>query len=178
MAASAGALKSGQEYAKAEHFFDWKYAQKVWFEMNTWEKEEQEWAKYAADFEPWLDLYKKDKRKALSDLKGYPETKRKNIQRGYDIQLAYDQWFDQVYSPWYNHYPYVASQAPVHKKKAPTFDDYLAASAKRQSCFPQVFLNECGPVPDWRSDKWKAKEQAMMAKADEEAARIAAKRKR
>lgn len=102
-------------------------------------------------------------------LKTYPDQKRKNIQRGYDMQLAWDQWFDQVYSPWYNGYANDAWHAPTHNTKAPTFDDYLAVWAKRPSCFPAHFLNECGPVPDWRSDK--SQEQDMMAKADEAAAK-------
>jgi hypothetical protein len=46
----AGVLKSGYQNAHESHFFDWKYAQNFWFEMNTWEKEEAEWAKYEADF--------------------------------------------------------------------------------------------------------------------------------
>lgn len=158
-------LKGGNEYVKPQHFFDWSYAQKVWFEMNTWEAEEKEWAKYAADFEPWLDLYRKDPRKALTALDSYPESKRKNIQRGYDIQLAYDQWFDQVYSPWFN-----GHKAGTQDRKW-TFDDVLASYAKRPSCIPQHFLNECGPIPDWRSDKWKAKEQAMMREVAEAVAR-------
>jgi hypothetical protein len=162
----AGVLKGPNEYAKAEHFFNWRFAQKVWFEMNTWEASEAEWAKYAPDFEPWLEMYKSNPRKALDALAKYPKEKRLNIQRGYDMQLAYDQWFDQVYSPWYNGYAYAASQG-----KAWTFDEQLEAYAKRPNCIPTHYLNECGPVPDWRSAKWRAKEQEMMATANEKARR-------
>lgn len=167
--AAAGALKSGQEYAKAEHYFDWSYAQKVWSEMNTWEKEEVEWAKYSADFEPWLDLYKKDKRKALADLKAYPENKRKNIQRGYDIQLAYDHWFDQIYSPWFNSY-----KIDYGYGKARTFEKVLESFAARPTCLPAFTLADCGPIPDWRSANWKAKGQAMIKEVAEEDARFKA----
>lgn len=175
--ARAGVLKGGYAYAKPEHFFDWRYVQKVWFEMNTRGALEKEEAQYTPDFDPWLELYKKDPRKALDALKSYSETKRRNIMRGYDIQLAYDQWFDQVYSPWYNGYAYAAHQAPIHKKKAPTFDDYLAIWAKRPACIPTAYLNDCGPVPDWRSEKWVSKELDMMQRAQEAAAKAHAGRK-
>lgn len=164
-------LKDGRQLAKAEHFFDWAYAQKVWFDMPTWEAEEAEWKKYAADFEPWLELYKADPRKAMQALKKYPQHKQRNIKRGYDIQLAYDHWWDHVYSPWYNAYAYEASQAPLHNRKAATFDDYLAVWANRPSCKPARLLNECGPVPDWRDARDRAAEQEMMAKAEAEAAK-------
>jgi hypothetical protein len=37
-------------------------------------------------------------------------------------------------------------------------------------------LDECGPVPDWRSPTWRAKEQEMMAKAQQYADEQYAKR--
>ncbi len=170
-------MKDGQIRATANQFFDWTFAQKVWFELNTWELEEAEWAKYADDFNTWLPLYKQNPRKALNALKSYPKEKRLNIQRGFDIQLAFDHWFDHVYSAWYNRYPYTASRAVLHKTKAPTFDDTLSSYGQRPSCFPEAMLDECGPVPDWRSPKWRAKEQGMMAKANRQAAEAEAKRK-
>lgn len=160
----------------ADDHFDWEFAQKIWSEMNTVEALEAEYAKYSSDFEPWLKFYKQNEREALQALNEYPKDKRNNIKRGYDVQLAFDEWFDHVYSPWYNHYPYVASQAPLHKAKAPTFDDYLASYGSRPSCIPKAMLDECGPVPDWRSPEWKAKEQAMMRKANQQAAEAEAKR--
>lgn len=171
-----GELKFWDSYAKPEHFFDWKYAQTVWFDLNTYERYTAERAKYEADFKPWLVLHKKDKRKALADLKTYPEAKRRNIERGYDMQLAFDQWADQVYVPWYKGYAHDATWSPRLKKKATTFDDYLAARAKRGSCIPEHFLNECGPIPDWRDDGDKAEEQAMMRKVADELAAKAAKK--
>lgn len=148
--------------AVARNFFDWKFAQKVWFEFNTYEKEEAEWAKYVGDFHPWLEVYKVDQRKAFDLLNKMPKDKRINVQHAFDMQLAYDHWFDHVYSSWYNGYEQDAIYAPMTKKKAPTFDDYLAVYAERGSCIPEHMLNECGPVPDWRTPEWRAKEQAMM----------------
>lgn len=144
--------------------------------MNTVEKFDAEWAKYAADFEPWLKAYQQDPRKAFDALDKYSKDKRKNIQRGYDMQLAIDQWWDHVYSPWFNRYAYVASRAVVHKDKAPTFDDYLASYGSRAPCFPETMLDECGPVPDWRTDAVKFRAKAMMQKADQEAAEAEARR--
>ncbi|MEW5728047.1 MAG: hypothetical protein AB1918_09500 [Pseudomonadota bacterium] len=174
-AAHAGVLKGADEYAKPQHFFDWRYAQKVWFEMSSRAALEAEEASCLADFGPWLESHKENPRKAFADLKNYADKKRRNIQRCYDIQLAYDQWWDQVWSPWYNGYSYEAVQAPIHNRKAATFDDYLAVWSKRASCTPDHFLNECGPVPDWRDEEDKANAQAMMRKAAEE---VAAKRRR
>jgi len=155
----AGALKTPSQYAKPEHFFDWKYAQEVWFEMRSHEAIQAEADKYAADFDPWLALYKKDKRKALAELKTYPEAKRRNIERGYDVQLSYDQWRDDVYMSWFK-----GHRAGTLDRKW-TFDQVLESFGKRSSCVPQHFLNECGPVPDWRDNEDKAKEQAMMREA-------------
>jgi len=151
--------------ATAPKYFDWAFAQKVWFEMNTIESLEAAFTKYGADFDPWLALYKKDPRKAFAELDKMPKAQRLRVQRGYDVQLAYDQWFDHVYSTWYNTYPQNAAMAPVLKKAAPTFDDVLAARAQTASCHPESMLNECGPVPDWRTEGWKVKERGMMADA-------------
>ena len=158
--------------ATAEKFFDWGFAQKVWFEMNTWEAEEAEWAKYEADFNPWLKLYKQDPRKAFAELDKMPKAKRLRVQRGYDMQLAYDHWFDHVYSFWYNAYrgDAVTKSSPIINKTAATFDDLLARSAQNPTCHPNRLLNECGPVPDWRSPKWLAKENEMMAETAKEIA--------
>jgi len=172
----AGELKHWDSYAKPEHFFDWTYAQKVWFDLNTAERYDAEWAKYEGDFKPWLALYKKDKRKALADLKTYPEATRRNIERGYDMQLAFDQWGDQVYRIWFNGYAHEAYRATLTKKKASTFDDSLALWATFKPCVPARFLNQCGPIPDWRSENTKAKEQAMMRKVADELAAKAAKK--
>jgi len=173
MTANAGVLKHWDSYANPEHFFDWKYAQTVWFDLNTAERYDAEWAKYEGDFKPWLALYKADKRKALADLKTYPEAKRRNIERGYDMQLAFDHWFDQVYGPWYNRFRGNVLDAAFYKKygkpPAGTFDDYLADWATFKPCVPARFLSQCGPIPDWRSEKAKAKEQAMMRAALDEA---------
>ncbi|MBN2752326.1 MAG: hypothetical protein JXQ84_06425 [Rhodospirillaceae bacterium] len=178
--AFAGAMKRDTQMATAEKFFDWGFAQKVWFEMPTWEAEEAEWAKYAADFNPWLALYKQDPRKAFATLDKMPKAKRLRVQRGYDMQLAYDQWFDHVYSTWYNNYGFeaVVAASPAVNKKAPTFDDVVALTGQRAKCFPKRLLNECGPVPDWRSPEWKAKEQTLFAETAKEIAANKAKREK
>lgn len=154
--------------------------------MNTWEAEEKEWKKYSSDFNKWLELYTKREwradEKAMAVLKGrselfgmkaYPDDLRKNIQRGYDIQLAYDQWRDNVYSRWFDGYRENAMAG-----KAVTFDQLLEDFSKKPACTPKEYLTDCGPIPDWRDAEDKIKEQEMMRKADEEAARIAAKQKR
>ena len=167
--AAAGEIKSDTERAVASKYFDWSYAQKVWFDLNTAQKFDAEWDKYAAEFEPWLAHYKQNPRQAFAEMDKMPKAKRAKVQRGYDMQLAYDQWRDHVYSPWYNGYAndaWFAVSYDNKKKgmKAPTFDDYLETYGKRAPCHPQAMLDECGPVPDWRSPGRKAAEQAMMKK--------------
>lgn len=149
--------------------------------MNTTEKLDAEYAKYSADFEPWLALYKQNPRKAFAELDKMPQAKRVKIQKGFDVQLAWDQWFDHVYSAWYNGYPSDALYAVSYNNKekgvkAPTFDDYLASYGKRAPCQPDTMLDECGPVPDWRSQRMLRESQAMMAKAEQYAAEQYAKR--
>lgn len=134
--------------------------------MNTWDKEEAEWDKYSSVFEPWLERYKNNARAAMGELEKMPKDVRYKIQRGYDIQLAYEDWFDHVYSPWYNGFSSAAAAAQRENKPGPTFDDYLAVWGKRKSCVPERLLNQCGPIPDWRSPKWKEREQAMMQKVN------------
>ncbi|CCG42494.1 conserved hypothetical protein [Magnetospirillum molischianum DSM 120] len=176
MTANAGVLNWGYNPVGPEQFFDWKYAQKVWFDLNTAESYDAEWAKYQGDFKPWLALYKADKRKALAELKSYPEAKRRNIERGYDMQLAYDDWRDLLYMRWYKGYAHEAYRATLTKKKAQTFDDSLAIWVTFKPCVPVRFLNQCGPIPDWRDDEDKAKEQAMMRKVVDDLAARAAKK--
>lgn len=175
--AEAGEIKSVYQNATAEKYWDWSYAQRVWFDFNTTDKFVAEWNKYSGDFEPWLSRYQKDARKALDELDSMPKSKRLNVQRGYDMQLAFDQWWDHVYSPWYNRYDYVSGNARREGKAAPTFDDYLVVWGKRQTCRPERLLDECGPIPDWRSPEWRTKEQAMMQKVNADLdARAAAKK--
>lgn len=160
----AGVLKADHQRPKANDFFDWKYAQKVWFEMDTRALADAEWDKYEKDFQPWLDIYKSDQRRAFEELKNYPKQKKSNIMRGYDIQLAYDTWFDQIYMFWFKNYEYHKFQSANTGRPAATFDDLLEGYRTRGTCFPKQILDECGPVPDWRSEKWLAKEKEMMAK--------------
>lgn len=179
--AVAGEIKSDSERAIASKYFDWAFAQKVWFDLNTGSKFDREWEKYSADFEPWLSVYKQDPRKAFAELDKMPPQKRARVQRGYDMQLAFDQWFDHIYSAWYNGYPSNALYAVSYNNKekgvkAPTFDDALASYGKRASCQPDTMLDECGPVPDWRTERMLRESQAMMAKAEKYAAEQYAKR--
>lgn len=159
-------MKSGHRQAVAEDYFDWSFAQHVWADLDDVEKFDAEWAKYAVEFEPWLARYKKNTRAALDELKALPDVRRVAIQRGYDMQLAFDEWWDHVYSSWYNGFNVKAAFAryPGRSGKAATFDDWLQAAAKRDDCRKQRMLDECGPIPDWRSPQWKTKEQAMMKK--------------
>ena len=148
-------------------FYDWEFAKKVWFEMNTWEAEEKEWAKYAADFDPWLVEWKKNNQNAKKLLAGYSPEKRKNIERAYDIQMAWDTWYDGFYWPHINYYKDVATVSPrLDKIKALTsFEQYRDETNKRRSvsnsCVPQERLSECGAWPDWRSPEMKAEERKL-----------------
>ncbi|EPY00248.1 hypothetical protein K678_17096 [Magnetospirillum fulvum MGU-K5] len=175
--AKAGVI-GGSLPATSKDFFDPEYARHVWFNLNTWEAEEKEWEKYSKDFDPWLKKFRDNRRNALKELKTYPEAKRRNIERAYDIQLAYDQWFDRIYYPWYNGFPANARKAASESRAARTFDDNLASSRKQGSCASifRLFV-ECGPIPDWRSEKWRAKEQEMMRVALDEAQKIVKKEK-
>lgn len=163
--AHAGNLKGPNQQATAEKFFDWGYAQKVWFEMNTSALIDAEYAKYRSDFEPWLALYKQDPRKAFAEMDKMPKAKRLRVQRGYDVQLAWDQWYDHVYSFWYNQYDFTAQVKinRVSQQAADTFDDLLARSSQNPTCHPNRLLNECGPVPDWRSERMHRESAEMMA---------------
>jgi hypothetical protein len=155
-------------------FFDWEYAKKVWSEMNTWDAEEREWAKYSADFEPWLEIWKKDRNHAKKVLETYPEQKRRNIQRAFDIQLAWDTWYDEHYLPWINDNKTVVQvKSSMGLMEMKSFKErqasYNALQKKlgRLDCIPQKFLDECGPMPDWRSPEMKTEEMKLEARRAE-----------
>ncbi|MCA1908959.1 MAG: hypothetical protein LDL39_11420 [Magnetospirillum sp.] len=171
--AQAGVLKIS---SSKEKFFDWDFAQRVWDTMNTWDKEEAEWAKYAADFDPWFrDEWKKKGVKALEGLKNYPAEKRKNIERGFDMQLAWDTWYDHFYWQYIDYYRVVTRVSPRIDKleELKPFEARLAnANAHRAKtlpspCIRKRFLQDCGAWPDWRSPEMKAEEKKLEAMRDE-----------
>lgn len=157
-----------------KNFYDWEYAQKVWMKMNTWETEEAEWAKYSADFDPWLEMWKKNRDQAKKALATYPEQKRLNIQRAFDIQLTWDAWYDEHYLPWFRHYKETVEYNVYRDMTGlEPFDERRASfNARRKElgrldCVPQKFIDECGPMPDWRLPEWKAEEQKLEARRAE-----------
>lgn len=154
------------KHAVAEDYFDWSYAQHVWADLNDGSKFDGEWAKYSAEFDPWLERYKKNARVAMDELEKMSKDRRLKIQHGYDMQLAFDEWFDHVWSPWYNGFSSAAAAAQRENKPGPTFDDYLAVWGKRASCRPERMLDQCGPIPDWRTERLIRESQAMMQKVN------------
>lgn len=111
----------------------------------------------------------------MDEIDKMPKEKQRKVKQCYDIQLAWDHWFDHVYSTWYNGY----AQDYLYKRaKTPSFDDWLADFSRRNTCHQEVMLDECGPVPDWRSARMHSESQAMMAEAQREAAEADAKRQK
>lgn len=160
-----------------EDFYDWEYAQKVWFEMNTWDAEEKEWAKYSADFAPWFAQFNKNMKKAKEALKAYPEDKRRNIERAHDIQMVWEKWNQSYYSPWFRDYSltirHVSGWHPDLDELKP-FAKYIEELnahlrvAKPNPCIPKRFIDECGPVPiDWRSPQMLQQERELEARLKE-----------
>lgn len=155
---------------QAGEFFDWTFAKKVWYEMNTNAAWDAEMAKYAADFTPWFEQeYKKNipqRRKAVAALESYPPAKRHNIERGYDLLMVKKVWECRYYAFWYGNY----GQGRTHPTE--TYLEEMARYTHPRTCDPQkrlpIPLNSVcgGPIPDWRSPEMKADEQAMIKKRD------------
>jgi hypothetical protein len=157
--ASAGYLK-GHQRAVAADYFDFRYAEYVWNEMTTLAELDEEIARYAEEFDPWAERYDQNPTKAMHEIQGSkPESA---LQRGYDAQLAFDEWMDHVYSNWY--FGYKGGRIKI------SFDQWLseANELRKSGCKSgrRNFLDSCGPLPDWRSEQNKADERAMMAEAD------------
>lgn len=114
----------------------------------------------------WLNG-KKNNQNAKKLLASYSPEKRQNIERAYDIQMAWDTWHDKFYWPYINYYKSVATVSPrIDKIKAlKSFDQRRAEANALNSasgpCNPQKFLHECGPWPDWRSPEMKAEERKL-----------------
>jgi hypothetical protein len=159
LSAEAGLLK-GPTRAVAADYFDYDYAQQAWEEWNTLELLLAEAAKYAEDFDAWKVDFKKSPAKALREMRAAQSGSA--LQKGYDLQLAYDEWRDHIYSMWW--FRYKDGIVDV------SFDQWLAARNERRAivgpCTKRNFLDSCGLLPDWRDDQDKADEQAMMAEAD------------
>lgn len=158
--AQAGFFESGSVYSEKQ-FNDYVYAQWVWDNLKTLEQFSKEEGKYAADFAPWLERYKKDKQAALREMRSLPNGSP--IKKGYDLQMAYDHWRGFVYRTWFD---------STNKGKG-TFEELLQdVAGKRQSddCAKEYkagtrpYLASCGPWPDWRDADDMQKEQAKAKK--------------
>lgn len=156
----AGEIGGTYAQPKAHEFYDWEYAKKIWTQQRSWPELEAEWNKYAADFEPWLETFKQDRQKAREALKGFPEAKRQRIQRGYDIQLAWDDWWDHVHNSWAGSY---YNQYVTTGGRAGDFDALLK-SREGRACTGET-LSQCGSIPDWRTEKMKVRDRQMMDNA-------------
>jgi hypothetical protein len=88
------------------------------------------------------------------------------LQRGYDSQLAYDEWRNSLYMPWRDMYGWGTTKQ--------NFDVWLAdfnsvragMNMNSATCKRRGYLSVCGIVPDWRSAEDKKADAAMMAEAD------------
>lgn len=168
--AQAGAL-GHLAFGRRGDFYDWEFAKKVWFEMNTFAAEEAEWAKYAADFDPWFVEWKKNNAAAKKLLASYPEQRRRNIERAYDMQLAWDTWYDTYYAQWLDNYRGVVKNSPridILSNLVPFANELADRNAKSRSahpdpCIPKDFLTQCGRAPDWRSADMIAEERKLEA---------------
>ncbi len=148
--------------ADPTQYYDWKYAYKVWSEMNTRSKLMETFAPLDKDLDPWLELYKKNPRAALAEVEKYPKKKRINIKHGHDAQLAFDDWWRHIYLRWYNSY-----MTAYEKGQAESFEQYIARFAgSKSACSTPQALPYCGPIPDWRSDRNKKDEVAHIAKVE------------
>ncbi|GAB3437214.1 hypothetical protein GCM10027396_00030 [Insolitispirillum peregrinum] len=158
-------------FAVESSFNDYKYILNVWDNLRSYDDFSREEGKYSKEFSAWSSLYKKDKNAALRKLDGL--SKEDPLKRGYDLQLAYDQWRDNVYFPWFRD-----RKSGMTKV---TFDEYLSNSAKKregidcQKRYDQGqrnFPDACGLLPDWRDEDDKMKEKAMMAEADKRVSKL------
>jgi hypothetical protein len=151
-------LKPQHSYADPEDFYDFEYAKRIWDELVTLDALESEESKYDGGFDEWLSVFMKDKAKAMRSLSNLDDSLE--FRRRYDIQLAYDEWRDKVYFFWWNDY-----KSGSHHRVS--FDEWLTKlGSSGRPCKSKKVLTSCGPRPDWRSDKDKADERAMMAEAD------------
>lgn len=168
-----GTLIPAHVFAEQKRFADWEFGKKVWWEMETRQQFDAEWTKYAPEFEAWLELYRQNPYKAKNALKEYPKDKRQRILRGHDMQLAYDDWWNQLYSGWRNAY-----ENDLRFGRAKTFPELLKRRMANGCSGEQNWISDCGG-PDWRTEAMKAEDEAMMQSAAkkiaEEKARRAAK---
>jgi hypothetical protein len=158
-AADAGLLK-GRNRAVAADYFDFPYAEYAWNELTTLEMLVKEADKYSGDFDPWKASFKQKPMSAMGVMRASPAGS--DLKKGYDLQLAYDEWRDHVYADWYSSYKDGRIEID--------FDQWLAERNERRKAGcgrgHRNYLDSCGPLPDWRSEQNKADERAMMAEAD------------
>jgi hypothetical protein len=166
-----GTLISAHQFAKPEKFADWKFAKTVWWELDTRQKFDAEWNKYATDFEAWLVEYRQNPYKAQKALKDYPAEKRQHILRGHDMQMAYDDWWNHLYADWRQFY-----LGALRGGRERTFEELLKKRMASGCSGAQNWISDCGG-PDWRTDAMKAKDQAMMAEATAVVAKEKARRR-
>ncbi len=167
---AAGLVKCNTTMGRFDDFFDFEYAQKVWFEMGSLDALNTERAKYAAEFGPWFERFKvaKDWFAMYDELRAYEEPEKTAMRRGHDIEVAYNTWLCEHYDYWVRLYKIVDAGDQE------TFEEYVAGRSIPFRCenakrLPTKYNSACGgPLPDWRSPEMKAADKAMMEAADKE----------
>jgi hypothetical protein len=159
-----GTLIPAHVFAERKKFADWEFAKSVWWELETRQQFDAEWNKYAPEFEAWLVEYRQNPYKAQKALKEYPKDKRQRILRGHDMQLAYDDWWHQIYGMWRMHY-----ENELRFGRGRPFPELLKRRMAGGCTGEQNWISDCGGS-DWRTEAMKADDAAMMQKAADQIA--------
>lgn len=154
--ARAQRLKGDNVIARAEDFFDWPRIKQIWITLTTWDALNAEYDRVAGVYEPWRTTWLSNQREALTILEDHPN--REDVELGYDIQLAYEHWQLRGYWIWREAFQ---GQRGWH----PTFEE-IVEKRRGRVCPPNhdrfgIMGDHCGSMPDWRSAKRKASDQAL-----------------
>ena len=157
--AHAQRLRNDNVVARAEDFFDWPRIREIWATLTTRDALQAEYDRVAEAYEPWRDIWLSSQREALAVLEDHPN--RDDIELGYDIQLAYEHWQRRAWWRWRSTFESVDGRIY-------TFDEWV--DIRRGAVCPPnhgkfgVFGDQCGNVPDWRSEERKASDRALYDK--------------
>lgn len=140
------ALAVSGSNVKKKDFFDWNYAVSAWQTLRTVDDLEREYAPLEAPYKDWQKAYKRDPQAALEALKKHPD--RELIRKGHDLSLVYETW----------RYMYSAGRSePWNQRKENGWGCMVIRDVN-------IYTRECNDMPDWRTDKGRAEDEARQAR--------------
>lgn len=129
-------------------FVDWDYAVRVWQTLPTGEDFDREYERVNPAYEAWKKANGQPNLTALAALTGKDADL---IRQGYDLERVYAMW-QEVYGAWADCRGITCDAEPWNQN---TRCGLIEAT--------NIFTGQCNDMPDWRTEKGRARDDKKMA---------------